>query len=219
MRNLLIASLLALSACGPAGFGGSDDNTDLEAPPAPAQDPAIAAFDAAYDFPVTQALVDGLVVPEGLSVAYNDDETMTVSGTSAESSPGGTTGGAAITIGSETEAALSEKVITVKIVAKGEPGSVLSAAYSTNDVGNSGWRTFDMTDSFAEYTFEYSVPAVNRGRDDFLGLSPSQGSVTIAAIGIDAAEPEPVEEEPVEAETPADEPVDAGDAEEAPVEE
>lgn len=45
-------------------------------------------------------------------------------------------------------------------------------AYSTSDVGNSGYSTFTPTSSFKKYSFEYVVPLPTAGGTDFLILNP-----------------------------------------------
>ena len=102
---------------------------------------------------------------------------------------GGATGGYNIRVTDELEAAASSHPIVIKIVARAmEPASTrLGCAYSTNEVGNSGWMWRTIGPEWAAHEFEYKVPKMKDGRGDFLGLLPSpQGEpgAEIAALAI-----------------------------------
>lgn len=67
-------------------------------------------------------------------------------------------------------------------------------AYSTNDLGNSGWRGLTLTPEPAEHEFDYAVPPLVRGNGDYVGIDPDpEGTgqaVTIHAIRVDVLEGE-----------------------------
>jgi hypothetical protein len=66
------------------------------------------------------------------------------------------------------------------------PSPAFAVAYSTNDVGNSGWRSFPLTDKLADYSFTYSVPKMKAGNSDYIGILPdllgAGGAVEVFAI-------------------------------------
>lgn len=78
--------------------------------------------------------------------------------------------GVAFSLGEDIENAVSGKTIEVSIDASG--GS-FAVAYSTNEVGNSGWRTFDAAPWGTTNTFTYRVPAMAAGAGEFIGFRPT----------------------------------------------
>lgn len=106
----------------------------------------------------------------------NDGKGLRVT-SSAEAPPsGGSTGGVFLQLPSAIEQAVSGRSIEVTIEA--EPLAANSAeqfavAYSTSDVGNSGWQKFDITQEDRVFAFQYDVPRHPRGQtpsQDFLGI-------------------------------------------------
>lgn len=71
----------------------------------------------------------------------------------------------------------------------GPPGGIVAVAYSTNDLGNSGWRTFALTREPTAHGFDYTVPPLVNGNGDFVGIDPDpEGAghaVTIHAIHLE----------------------------------
>lgn len=96
----------------------------------------------------------------------------------------GTTQGASLPLGAEIEAENSGKFIEVVVIARSRDGSDLNVAYSTAEVGNSGWQTLELSEEFQEVSFQYSVPSMVNGNNDFIGFVPTSGTVQISAIGI-----------------------------------
>ena len=93
--------------------------------------------------------------------------------------PSGTTGGCSIRLPDQVEAAASGHHITVRIIARasGSDQSHFAVAYSTNEVGNSGWRKFTAGPEWSIHTMEYDVPVMKEGRGDFIGILPdSEGN-------------------------------------------
>lgn len=72
--------------------------------------------------------------------------------------------------GFEQEA--SGQTVTVEFEIEGTAGGQIALAYSTFDVGNSGWEYFDLTGSRQTVSFEYDVPELNKGNGDFIGILP-----------------------------------------------
>lgn len=87
----------------------------------------------------------------------------------------GTTGGYSIRLPDQIEAAASSHHIAVSIIARasGSDRSRFAIAYSTNEVGNSGWRWFDADAEWSIHTMEYDVPVMKEGRGDFVGILPA----------------------------------------------
>lgn len=75
------------------------------------------------------------------------------------------------------KAQFSGRRIEITVQARARSGR-LGVAYSTNELGNSGWRTFELLPEWEDYTFEYDVPPMNLGRGDFVGFR-SYGDVPV----------------------------------------
>lgn len=89
----------------------------------------------------------------------------------------------------EFERAASGQTVRVTITAKrvaDAPNQSFAVAYSTSDVGNSGWRRFVLTDRLERHSFVYDVPEMKEGHSDFIGILPDPegagGAVQIADI-------------------------------------
>jgi hypothetical protein len=101
----------------------------------------------------------------------------------------GTTGGAFLRLEDGFEGRAAGKSVRVTLTLSGPAGGLVAAAYSTNDLGNSGWRGFALTPGPAEHSFEYDVPPLVRGNGDYIGIDPDpEGrgqAVTVHAIRVD----------------------------------
>ena len=73
------------------------------------------------------------------------------------------------------------------------PSSRLAVAYSTNDVGNSGWRWFPVGQEWAELEMDYDVPPMKNGRGDFIGLLPDKQGAPAVEVSAVALRVNPVE--------------------------
>ncbi|MBF9045513.1 LysM peptidoglycan-binding domain-containing protein [Rhodobacterales bacterium LSUCC0031] len=104
----------------------------------------------------------------------------------------GTTGGAFLRLGEGFEGEAAGKTIRVTVTLSGPAGGAVAVAYSTNDLGNSGWRGITLTPEPAEHEFDYAVPPLVRGNGDFIGIDPDpEGTgqaVTVHAIRVDVFE-------------------------------
>lgn len=91
-------------------------------------------------------------------------------------SSGGVTGGAYLTLTGEQEKRLSGKSARIEVIAALPAGAAphkFAIAYSTAEVGNSGWRPFEVQTSEPQvFGFDWPVPASpNPGRgNDFIGI-------------------------------------------------
>lgn len=84
----------------------------------------------------------------------------------------GSTGGYSICLPDEVEAAASGHHVVIRIIARaaGNNKSRFAAAYSTNEVGNSGWGWFDAGAEWSVHAMEYDVPVMKNGNGDFIGI-------------------------------------------------
>lgn len=84
------------------------------------------------------------------------------------------TGGYSIRLPDTIETQASGHHIVISVVARAVGGrqSRFALAYSTNDVGNSGWRWFDAGLGWCVYATEWDVPVMKNGNGDFLGILP-----------------------------------------------
>ncbi len=86
----------------------------------------------------------------------------------------GITGGYSIRLPDAVEAEASGHRVTIKIAARAAnvTRSRFALAYSTNEVGNSGWRWFDAAKEWSVYAVEWDVPTMRKGNGDFIGILP-----------------------------------------------
>lgn len=180
-RPYLPASL-ALSTLANGGQVTADGKGE---PPAPV--PAAARFETVAD----AKGMAGLTAPEGASLApmtgaAGDIAVVRLSGMKSNSPAFGKPG-IYLAVPAAFEKAASGQTVRVTVVARrasDAPGKSFSAAYSTNEVGNSGWQRFDLTDKLESYSFTYPVPVMKAGYGDFIGILPEEGgAVEIAGIG------------------------------------
>lgn len=94
----------------------------------------------------------------------------------------GTTGGAFIRLDDEFEADAASKTVRVSVTMSGPEGARAALAYSTNDLGNSGWHFFTLTAAPTTHSFKYAVPPLAHGNGDFLGIDPDPDGVGHAIL-------------------------------------
>jgi hypothetical protein len=94
-----------------------------------------------------------------------------------------------IRVPDEFERAASGQSVRVTVAARraeGAPNSSFSVAYSTGEVGNSGWRRFTVGDRLESYSFVYDVSPMVKGLQDYIGILPdpegTDGAVQVAQI-------------------------------------
>lgn len=189
---IAVAGCLASVACEPVEVA-SDKNEPPKAPPTieeitPTEESsAVTELNAQFIFDVRNGVVPRLQANSPLSVEAQESGSVIISGSAPTATAIGRTQGAFFTIEPENEEQLSGKRIAIKFLARSMDAETPSAkiAYSTAEVGNSGWREFGLTNEYAEYSFEYSVPLMKEGKRDFIGIVPVSGSVELLAVGID----------------------------------
>ncbi len=92
----------------------------------------------------------------------------------SDAASNGPTGGYSIRLPDSLEAAASGRSVSVKVVARAVGGaqSRFALAYSTNEVGNSGWRWQSAGPEWAVFAMKFAVPVMKNGRGDFIGILP-----------------------------------------------
>lgn len=107
----------------------------------------------------------------------------------------GTTGGALIRLDDEFEADAAAKTVRVFVTLSGTEGARAAVAYSTNDLGNSGWHFFTLTAVPTTHSFDYAVPPLAHGNGDFLGIDPDPDraghAIHVHAVLIEILEGDP----------------------------
>ena len=95
-----------------------------------------------------------------------------LSGHAANASSGGKPG-IWLQVPDSIEKAASGNVIIVDaLVRMATGGGPIGLAYSTNEVGNSGWRTQEAGTEFKTVSFTYQVPPMKNGGGDYIGILP-----------------------------------------------
>lgn len=132
----------------------------------------------------------------GQGVAYELSPTawiITPPEAQAERYSHGPTSGLSFALDDTFEGLASGQLVTVEISARQTDGPIdFVAAYSTNDVGNSGWQRFTANSEFSAYTFEFNVPPMRAGQLDYVGVElPAEyadGTLEIQWIRISVSE-------------------------------
>jgi hypothetical protein len=111
------------------------------------------------------------------SIATGDDgrRILRLSDGNVDASSAGKTGGFSIRVPDAFERLASGRNIRVRVMARAAQGAAaarFAIAYSTNEVGNSGWRWFNVTPQWSIVEMSYSVPQMKNGNGDFIGLLP-----------------------------------------------
>ncbi len=88
----------------------------------------------------------------------------------------GVTVGFSIRVPDSFEREASERSVRVRVLARSAAAAPtrMAIAYSTNEVGNSGWRWLEIGPSWEVVEFNWSVPKMQRGHGDFIGLLPDR---------------------------------------------
>jgi hypothetical protein len=74
------------------------------------------------------------------------------------------------------ERQVSGRKVRVRALARSATGAAtrMAVAYSTNEVGNSGWRWHDIGPVWSICEIEWSVPKMKNGDGDYIGLLPDE---------------------------------------------
>ncbi len=98
-----------------------------------------------------------------------------------------TTGGVYVVVPRNIETQISGKQIRVTVLARKrqQASTEFAVAYSTDQVGNSGWHKFAPTTKYRPYSFTYNVPPMKKANKDYLGIWPDTAG---SGKGIDVKE-------------------------------
>jgi hypothetical protein len=118
-------------------------------------------------------------IAEGVICSSHTDEKtgtayISLSNGKPDALSSGATDGYSIKLPDSVEAAASGSLVSVNVIARaaGAAQSRFALAYSTNDVGNSGWRWQHAGPEWSVFTIEYKVPVMKKGNGDFVGILP-----------------------------------------------
>lgn len=130
--------------------------------------------------------------PDGwsVSVGFEGIPVLHLANGAPHAASGGQTGGYSLRLPDSFEKAASGHGIRIRVVARAAEKSAaarLAVAYSTNEVGNSGWHWFDITAQWSVIEMTYSVPPMKDGNGDFIGLLPGPPGTVGSEVCVVAA--------------------------------
>lgn len=159
LTTSLFAALLLMS-CG----NGAERAERVEQPA------EIGATPSVHFVNWTNIAAEQIIVAEGVSYTISEDAAR-ISGVPLNAGAGGSTGAVGIRLPDSFEAEASGKIVSVTVRASSaDENALIGIAYSTADVGNSGWQAFPLTSEPTDYTFTYDVPVLQAGNGDYLGF-------------------------------------------------
>lgn len=127
-------------------------------------------------------------VPKGMEHALITDEsgftTLRIAKGEENAHSFGNTEGYSVRLPNEIERLASGRTIKLRLLARSMDGAEgrIAGAYSTNEVGNSGWRWLTFKPEWEIQSFEYNVPPMQNGYGDFVGLLPPPESAPVTEI-------------------------------------
>lgn len=134
----------------------------------------------------TDVVAEDINVPAGVvfnPVEIDGARVMEISGVPAGAVTTQKTGGVSVRMSADFENRVSGNQLLITVRAYSEQsGARLGVAYSTNDVGNSGWREVPLTTTPTDYYVLYNVPTKQAGAGDFLGFR-SYENQTVRIVG------------------------------------
>lgn len=158
--------------------------SELVVPPldGAAADPAPLAGAAADPAPSDESVlrfgpevVDLLVVPEGFTVE-EESETIRISGHVADAVSTGRTGGVSFQLPDSFEEQALGRTVRVTVTALLEDAGLVQLAYSTAEIGNSGWQDLEIGPGMTTASFDYTVADGTTEGGDFIGILPDPRS-------------------------------------------
>lgn len=193
MKTLLPTGLLliGLAACDqtpPAEIDPVDttqvESTDVDTPVEPViEEPIAAPLPAGErtnrpDAPAAPGLRVDLATatpatPEGMSFTPTQADTGLFTGDASveDSRPNGAIANAVtIQLPDEWEASASGNRIRVTLKARASAPTTFAVGYSSENVGNSGWRTFEADETYNVFRFRYRVRDMTEANGDFIGI-------------------------------------------------
>lgn len=138
----------------------------------------VAADSAASDtfvFRFGPDVLDLLVTPAGFTVDPGD-ETTRISGHVAGAMSSGRTGGVSFRLPDSFEERAIGRTVRVTVTASLENAGLIQLAYSTAEIGNSGWQDLAIGPGMTTASFDYNVPDGTTEGGDFIGILPDPES-------------------------------------------
>jgi hypothetical protein len=117
----------------------------------------------------------GVTVTSATSDSFSGAFAMTTTSTVSSPSSAGLGRTSYLAIPEDLALRFAGQTVTVSLYAKAIPGNEslsFSIAYSTSEVGNSGFTSFVPTSSFSKYEIDYLVPLPDVGGLDYIIISP-----------------------------------------------
>ena len=169
MRIIQWASIAVLAACGLSACDNGANTGPGAAASAVAVPPSVGAGEILF--------AAGTVEPDVRTAGLQLDSgpaSWVMSGVieMTARSPGGLTSGFSFPLPAEFEQGASGQTVTIEIASRIAGGGTFAVAYSTNEVGNSGWQDMTATSEYTIQSVQYNVPALRNGSGDFLGIAP-----------------------------------------------
>jgi len=178
MKNTLkILALMTISfqvvACTPDSSVDTASTNSLETPTTDSP-----KLEGVYLF--SQSQPGEFIAAENTTVVMEDDVAILTS-TVPDPDPSGKTQGVRYRIAHDLEEKVRGKRINVQILAKADPNNPseeFAVVYSTRMNGNSGWTTFNLSEDYSLFTFEYDVPVATLPPNfDFIGINADTSAV------------------------------------------
>lgn len=120
-----------------------------------------------------QELMDALITANEAYSVTSSEMGAVLAGSSTESvSSGGRTGAVYVEVPEMFEMSASASMIEMAVDLVAEADGTIAVAYSTNDVGNSGWKTLPVAAGENTVSMTYAVPVMNNGKGDYFGIQP-----------------------------------------------
>ena len=101
---------------------------------------------------------------------------MKLTGGDPSAPSSGFTGGFSIRVPDAFEREASEHTVRVRVLARsaGDASTRMAVAYSTAEVGNSGWQWCDVGPMWSICELVWKVPKMINGNGDYIGLMPDE---------------------------------------------
>ena len=134
-----------------------------------------------FYFAPSQTAIEGLPAGGKIESISLGDEVegnfvLKLAGGDPSATSHGATQGFSIRVPDSFEREASERNVRVRVLARSAAAAPtrMAIAYSTNEVGNSGWRWLEIGSSWEVVEFNWGVPKMHRGHGDFVGLLPDR---------------------------------------------
>jgi len=139
-----------------------------------------------FDFTKGMNTVGSYIGSTNPDIEYerSDSGLVLKSNKSTIGSSAGKTSGFHLALGVDYEKEFSGSLIQVAVTTRALGADSMAVTYSTAEVGNSGWSSFELSDKFGTYVFEYRVPKLLNGGADFIGVRAIGGPIEIANIKV-----------------------------------